>query len=72
MKLGCFVDLHARTHRLVGGRLRGPRSWVGGLLGGGHAPVGVPALEALPADPVDFFETASSKPMTASLFTGST
>ena len=47
------------------------------LLGGGPArrrsrPGGRPALEALPADPVDFFETASSKPMTASLFTGST
>ena len=47
------------------------------LLGRGPArrrsrPGGRPALEALPADPVDFFETASSKPMTASLFTGST
>lgn len=37
MKSGRFADLLARSPRLVAGRLRGPRTWVGGLLGVAHA-----------------------------------
>ena len=37
MKSGRFADLHARSPRFFAGRLRGPRSWVGGLLDGAHA-----------------------------------
>ena len=59
MKSGYFVLYHARPWRSVGGRLRGPRFWVGGLLGGRHArgpyPRGGPASRVpvtFPTSPV--------------------
>ena len=59
MKSGYFVLCHARQGRSVGGRLRGPSFWVGGLLGGRHArgpyPRGGPASRVpvtFPTSPV--------------------
>ncbi len=37
MKIGVFLSAARSISRFCGGRLRGPRSWMGGLLGGVHA-----------------------------------
>ena len=37
MKIGVFLSFARSISRFCGGRLRGPRSWMGGLLGGVHA-----------------------------------
>ena len=37
MKIGVFLSFARSISRFCGGRLRGPRSWMGGLLGDVHA-----------------------------------
>jgi hypothetical protein len=65
MKSGRFCDLHARSPRLVGGRLRGSRCWVGGLLGGVHARAPQPTRRPSQPRSVDVFDSSHPTPVAA-------